>query len=53
MSEINFDWLSQLPKIELHLHPEGSLESEMMFELAKRNNVTIPCKTVEQVRNNY
>jgi adenosine deaminase len=53
MSEINFDWLNQLPKIELHLHLEGSLEPELMFELAKRNNISIPFKTVEQVRNAY
>jgi len=53
MSEINFDWLNHLPKIELHLHLEGSLEPNLMFELAKRNNVTIPFKTVEQVRNAY
>jgi len=53
MSEINFDWLNQLPKIELHLHLEGSLEPELMFDLAKRNHVTIPFKTVEQVRNAY
>ena len=53
MSEVSFDWLNQLPKIELHLHLEGSLEPELMFELAKKNNVTIPFKTVEQVRNAY
>lgn len=53
MSEINFDWLNQLPKVELHLHLEGSLEPELMFALAKRNNVKIPFKSVEQVQEAY
>jgi len=53
MSEINFDWLNKLPKVELHLHLEGSLEPELMFKLAKRNNVKIPFKSLEQVREAY
>ncbi|GJL94671.1 MAG: adenine deaminase [Hyphococcus sp.] len=43
----------QLPKAELHLHIEGSLEPEMLFNLAKRNNVDIPFKSVEEIRNAY
>lgn len=42
-----------LPKAELHLHLEGSLEPEMMFALAKRNKVDIPFKDVEAVRAAY
>jgi adenosine deaminase len=53
MSKINFDWLNQLPKVELHLHLEGSLEPELMFALAKRNNVEIPFKSVEQIKAAY
>lgn len=53
MSEINFDWLNKLPKVELHLHLEGSLEPELMFKLAKRNNVKIPFQSLEQVREAY
>ncbi|HBH89795.1 MAG TPA: adenosine deaminase, partial [Hyphomonadaceae bacterium] len=40
MSELK-DLITELPKAELHLHLEGSLEPEMMFELAKRNGVTL------------
>ncbi|MCR5879352.1 adenosine deaminase [Phenylobacterium sp. J367] len=42
-----------LPKAELHLHIEGSLEPELMFELARRNRVALPFKTVEEVRTAY
>jgi adenosine deaminase len=42
-----------LPKAELHLHIEGSLEPELMFALAKRNDVTIPFESVEDVRAAY
>ena len=42
-----------LPKAELHLHIEGSLEPEMLFALAKRNNVAIPFASVEEVRSAY
>lgn len=45
--------IDRLPKAELHLHLEGSLEPELMFELAKRNQVDIPFKTVEEVRAAY
>ncbi|MFM2301590.1 MAG: hypothetical protein RLZZ84_1326 [Pseudomonadota bacterium] len=43
----------RLPKAELHLHIEGSLEPEMLFALAARNGVTIPFASVEQVRAAY
>lgn len=42
-----------LPKAELHLHIEGSLEPELMFALAKRNRVSIPFASVEDVRAAY
>lgn len=46
-------FLRRLPKAELHLHIEGSLEPEMMFELARRNGVPLPYATVEETRAAY
>lgn len=42
-----------LPKAELHLHIEGSLEPEQMFEFAQRNGVDLPFASVEEVRAAY
>lgn len=42
-----------LPKAELHLHIEGSLEPELMVALARRNNVAIPFSSVDEVRAAY
>ncbi|WP_431355565.1 adenosine deaminase [Chromohalobacter canadensis] len=46
-------WLRELPKAELHLHIEGTLEPELMFALADRNDVTLPYDSVEAVRAAY
>lgn len=46
-------FIAGLPKAELHLHIEGSLEPELMFELARRNRVAIPFDSVEAVRAAY
>ena len=46
-------FIEGLPKVELHLHIEGSLEPELMFELAKRNNVDIPFNSTEEVSRAY
>ncbi len=47
------EWLNQLPKVELHLHLEGSLEPELMFKLAVRNNVQLPFANVTELREAY
>ena len=46
-------FIAGLPKAELHLHIEGSLEPELMFELAHRNGIAIPFASVEDVRAAY
>lgn len=47
------DFVRMLPKAELHLHLEGSLEPELMFELAARNGVQLPYASVEEVKAAY
>jgi len=47
------DFIQSLPKIELHLHIEGTLEPRLLFELALRNNVNIPFKSENEVRDAY
>lgn len=47
------DFIAGLPKAELHLHIEGSLEPEMMVALAERNRVPLPYADVEAVRAAY
>ncbi|WP_416307969.1 adenosine deaminase [Neptunicella sp. SCSIO 80796] len=45
--------IRQLPKAELHLHIEGSLEPELMMQLAKKHKVTLPYQSIEQVKQAY
>ena len=44
---------AKAPKAELHLHIEGSFEPELMFEIARRNGVTLPFASVEEIRAAY
>jgi adenosine deaminase len=47
------DFIQALPKVELHLHIEGTLEPEHMFALAARNKLKLPFRTVDDVRAAY
>jgi len=47
------DFVTGLPKVELHLHVEGTLEPEMMFALAARNGVALTFGSVDEVRAAY
>ncbi|HLG25631.1 MAG TPA: adenosine deaminase [Candidatus Gracilibacteria bacterium] len=46
-------FIADVPKAELHLHIEGTLEPELMFEIAKRNKKEIKYKSVEELRAAY
>lgn len=48
-----YDWLNTLPKAELHMHLEGSLEPELLFKLAERNRIALPWADVEALRSAY
>ena len=47
------DFLRNLPKVELHLHIEGSLEPELMFALAQRNHIDLPYASVQEAKDAY
>jgi adenosine deaminase len=53
MTAATREWLDRLPKVELHLHLEGSLEPELMFKLAQRNGIELAFNSVKQLREAY
>ncbi len=46
-------WIASLPKAELHMHLDGSLQAERMLQLAKKNSVTLPYQSLEDVTKAY
>jgi len=54
MNQSEFEqWIIDLPKVELHLHIEGTLEPELMLDLAKRNGLSLPFTTSEELKRAY
>jgi len=47
------DFISGLPKAELHLHIEGTFEPELMFEIAARNNIKLKYNSVDELKSAY
>jgi len=52
-SALTDEFLRKIPRAELHIHIEGSLEPEMMFEMAARNGVRLRYGSVGDVREAY
>jgi adenosine deaminase len=53
MNDTLSDLLRRMPKAELHIHIEGSLEPELIFALAERNHVKLAYRSVEELRRAY
>ena len=47
------DFIRRMPKVELHVHLEGSIKAETLLQLARRNGVSLPAETVEGLREWY
>ena len=47
------EFIKKVPKTELHLHIEGTLEPHHMFEMAKKNNIEIPFTSIEEIKAAY
>ena len=47
------EFIQEIPKAELHIHIEGSLEPEFMLTLAERNQIKLPFASGEEVRQAY
>lgn len=50
---MNASFIREIPKAELHIHIEGSLEPEMMFEIAARNGIKLSYQSAAEVREAY
>ena len=53
MSHPYKQWLNTIPKAELHLHIDGSLQASRMLDLARKNKITLPYETIDDVQNAY
>ena len=53
MMPATVEYIRGLPKAELHVHIEGTLEPELAFELARKHGIALPCATVDELRAAY
>src|SRR5437867_8901982 len=53
MSPQTDSFIRALPKVELHVHLEGSIRPETLLTLARRHNISLPAETVEGLRTWY
>jgi adenosine deaminase len=49
----NETFIQNMPKVELHLHLEGSMEADMMLQLAQRNTISLPYQSIEEIKAAY
>ena len=47
------EYLCEMPKVEIHLHLEGSIRPEILLQLAERHSIQLPVKTEEEIRDWY
>src|SRR5882672_7788777 len=47
------DSLARMPKAELHLHLEGTVSAETLWDMARRNHVSLPVGTLEELKKLY
>jgi adenosine deaminase len=47
------NFIHLMPKVELHVHLEGSIRPETLLKLAERNNVMLPANSLEEIREWY
>jgi len=53
MTVASLEFIARLPKAELHLHIEGSLEPDLLLELAEKHKIDLLYKTIEEVEAAY
>ncbi len=53
MNNISLDFIKGLPKAELHLHLEGTLEPDLKLKLAQKNKIEIGQETIEEIKESY
>jgi adenosine deaminase len=46
-------FIFSIPKVELHVHIEGTMEPNLLFKLAQRNNITLPFENVDTLEQAY